>query len=287
MNTKHVKPLFIAAALLSANVAMAEGDTNLGTLWKVRETGVLTVGYRTSAVPFSFAANTGGEPQGFTIDMCKRAVEAIRAASGVQNMRVDYVNLERQDRLSRVVSGEADLECGVTTEREAREKHVGMSVPVFMTEVRLMVRPGSGISSLADVNGKRVTYTAGAVLEDLLKKRESEIGATSQHIPRKTDADSLNTVTSGQADAWLSTDAAVMDILAKTNRQNGEFGLACRPLSCDYFIIALRRDDAETKAIVDRAVLEAKQSGEAKALYAKWFQSPIQPYGYNLNYPHP
>lgn len=287
MKKTLLKTVGVLSALLLAGAVQAEGDTSLGTLWKVRETGVLTVGYRTSAVPFSFTPASGSEPAGFAIDLCKRAVEAIREASGLSDMEVEYVNLERQDRLSRVVSGEADLECGVTTYREARAKHVGMSEPYFQTEERLLVRPGSGISSLADLNGKRVAYTAGAISDETLGKRERDASLTIEHFLRKTDADSLNMVASGQADAWLSTDVAVMDLLAKANRQNGEFGLACKPVNCEQFVIAMRRDDAEIKAIVDKAIETFKQNGEARALYAKWFQSPIQPYGYNLNYPHP
>jgi len=47
----------------------------------------------------------------------------------------------------------------------------------------------------------------------------------------------------------------------------------------------MRRDDAPFKALVDKAIAALMASGEARALYDKWFTQPIPPKGMNLNWP--
>ena len=49
--------------------------------------------------------------------------------------------------------------------------------------------------------------------------------------------------------------------------------------------MALRKDDAAFKQVVDAAIAEAETSGVAAKLYQKWFQAPIPPKGLNLELP--
>jgi len=47
----------------------------------------------------------------------------------------------------------------------------------------------------------------------------------------------------------------------------------------------LPKDDPAFKALVDKSIARIETDGETKALYTKWFMSPIPPKGINLNYP--
>ena len=46
-----------------------------------------------------------------------------------------------------------------------------------------------------------------------------------------------------------------------------------------------RKDDPDFKKLVDDAVTRLQTSGQADALYRKWFESPIAPNQVNLHLP--
>ena len=115
MKCNWFKPL--AAGLLAAAAALAQAqdapELLTGTLLKARETGSLTLGYRESSVPFSYLS-ARGEPIGYSIDLCKLLVEAISEEVG-RTVAIKWVPVTSESRISAVVNGQVDLECGSTT----------------------------------------------------------------------------------------------------------------------------------------------------------------------------
>ena len=77
--------LLIAAAeiaVLPASGQQEESPTTLtGTLRKARESGAITIAYRTSSIPFSYLSSRG-EPIGYSIELCRKIVEAMSAIVG-------------------------------------------------------------------------------------------------------------------------------------------------------------------------------------------------------------
>ena len=63
--------------LCAAALAAQAGES--ATLRKIRESGVITIGYRESQLPFSYL-DGGQHPVGYTMDICERIVEAVSCA---------------------------------------------------------------------------------------------------------------------------------------------------------------------------------------------------------------
>ena len=80
-----------AAALLAALLAWSAGALAQeagdapaalsGTLAKARSSGAVTIAYRESSIPFSYL-NDRHEPIGYSIELCRRLVEAISGTVG-------------------------------------------------------------------------------------------------------------------------------------------------------------------------------------------------------------
>src|SRR5688572_8458056 len=120
---KPIRALAVAAVLLAAMPAAAQ------VLERIRETGVVRIGYRENAMPFS--AMTGAEPHGYSIDLCRAIVQDLSAAVGGKPLRIEYRRVTPQDRLDQVISGRIDLECGATTITEERGARVAFSPVIF------------------------------------------------------------------------------------------------------------------------------------------------------------
>ncbi|HET6922036.1 MAG TPA: transporter substrate-binding domain-containing protein, partial [Anaeromyxobacteraceae bacterium] len=57
------------------------------------------------------------------------------------------------------------------------------------------------------------------------------------------------------------------------------------PQSLEAYGCMMRTGDARFKRLVDATLARVMTSGEAEAIYRKWFHSPIPPRGLNLNFP--
>ena len=85
--------LFLAALL----PAMAHAQTTDKVLQRIRDTKKVTIAYRTDAKPFSF--EDGGQPAGYTVDLCKRIVVSLEQQLKVQPLTVKWVPATVQTRL--------------------------------------------------------------------------------------------------------------------------------------------------------------------------------------------
>ena len=72
--------------------------------------------------------------------------------------------------------------------------------------------------------------------------------------------------------------------LAKARRP-ADWVITGTPQSFEAYGCMMRKDDPGFKKVVDAALARAMTSGEAEAIYKKWFTQPIPPKGLNLNFP--
>src|SRR5262249_1401256 len=150
----------LAASWLFAGPALAQEDapvTLSGTLAKVRASGVVAVAHRDSSIPFSYMS-ARGEPIGYSIELCRKLVDAMGEAVG-KELGIKWVAITSDTRIDAIASGQADLECGSTTNNLERAKRVAFSPTIFVSGTKLMVKKGSPIQSFRDLKGKTVVVT--------------------------------------------------------------------------------------------------------------------------------
>ena len=78
-----------AACLLAGAFAPAKAEDLKGTLKKVKETGTFTIGHRDGSIPLSYLDDKF-QPVGFSIELCKHVVEAVKAKLGMSSLKVAY-----------------------------------------------------------------------------------------------------------------------------------------------------------------------------------------------------
>src|SRR5690242_467936 len=68
--------LVLAAVWTCGAVRAEEGEILTGTLKTIKDRGTILIGYRDSALPFSFL-NRAGQPIGFSLDLCHGIAEDV------------------------------------------------------------------------------------------------------------------------------------------------------------------------------------------------------------------
>lgn len=272
-----------AALVAAALAAPAFAQAPQGTLDKVKASGTINVAYRESSIPFSYlgAENT---PVGFGWEICGRIVNAVKAATGRADLKVQTQAVTSQNRIPLLVNGTIDIECGSTTNNSDRAKQVAFAVNYFYTGTRLLVKADSPVKSMDDLKGKKVVSTTGTTNFQVMRKVNLDKNLNFELLGAKDHAESALLVQQGRADAFGMDDILLYGLKASAQNPN-ELAVVGEALQVEPYAIMLRRDDPAFKKLVDDTVAGLMKSGEFETLYRKWFQSPIPPKGINLNAP--
>jgi len=267
------KSLWVAAALL-ATAAVAQAQTT-DTLKKIKETGSVTMGVRGSSGALSYTLGEG-KYVGYHVELCQRALEDIRKQLGLAKLDIKYQEVTSANRIPLVQNGTVDIECGSTTNNEARQKDVAFAHTAYVEEVRILTKTNSGIKSIADLNGKTVATTTGTTSVQLLRKNERATGVDFKEVFGKDHADSFLLLESGRADAFVM-DGQILAGLASKAKNPSEFHIVGEVLSVEPIAIMVRKDDPAFLAAVNKTLDGLMKSGEIAKIYDKWFMQPIPP----------
>ncbi len=279
MNTRHA----LLASLTLATLAAPALAQDTGTLKKVKESGSITLGIRESSDPLSYLDDKQ-QPVGYHIDICNRIVDAVKAKLKLPALKVAHQPVTSQNRIPLVGNGTVDLECGSTTNNEARQKQVAFAPTTFVTNVRMAVKKSSGITSLGQLGGKPVATTTGTTSVQLMRAHEKGKGIDFKEVYGKDHADSFLMLETDRAVAFVMDDNLLAGRIASA-KSPGDYAVVGEVLSIEPIAIMFRRDDPEFKKLVDETVTGLMKSGELEKLYARWFMSPIPPKNVNLNFP--
>ncbi|MDM0087417.1 MULTISPECIES: amino acid ABC transporter substrate-binding protein [unclassified Variovorax] len=274
-------PLAIAALAFSAVTANSAELT--GRLKTIQDRNFITVAYRESSVPFSYLGSNA-EPIGYAQEICGKVVDEIKKVVGRPNLEIRRQAVTSQNRIPLMQNGTIDLECGSTVNNPERQAQVSFSTTYFVVGAKFVALKSSNLHTLKDLKGKTVVATTGSNTVPRIRRIDRAEHLDLNLIQAKDFSDSMLTFTSGRAEAFFEDDINLVGQIAFTlNPAN--YTLSTDTLSKDPYAIMLPRGEAEFKAIADKTIEKLYASGEIKALYAKWFQSPIPPRGVNLNFP--
>ena len=273
----------LATGLLVELAAPAESQEFEGTLKKVRESGVITIGHRDSSLPLSYLDDKL-QPVGFSIELCKHVVEAVKAKLGLANLNVRYNPVTSATRIPLVANGTVDIECGSTANMTSRQKQVGFSYTFFVPQFKWITRTNSDIKSADDLRGKTVAVTAGTNTALFVNKMNNEEKLGMNIMQGKNHAESFLLVETGRAGAWMEDDILIAGFRANA-KNPADFKLLDKAYPSDPYALMLRRDDRQFKTLVDATLAELMRSGEFEKLYTRWFERPIPPRDINIQLP--
>jgi ABC-type amino acid transport substrate-binding protein len=275
----------LATALAWAAGAFAQADEPplelTGTLAKAKASGAVTIAYRESSVPFSYL-NARGEPIGYSIELCRKLVEAMSEAVG-QDLQLKWLPVTSESRMRAIAEGKADLECGSTTANRERERTVAFSPIIFVSGTKLMVKKGSPVRSFRDLRGKKVVVTAGTTNEQAMRELDRKFAIGMDIVVSRDHAESFAEVIAGRADAFATDDVLLYGLIARSpERANlqviGEF------LSYDPYGIMYRKGDPQLAKLVNDTFHDLSEDGEIERQYKRWFMRKL-PSGEAINLP--
>jgi glutamate/aspartate transport system substrate-binding protein len=265
--------LCVALAAFGQERLDADAGRLTGTLKKIRDSGVVTIGYRENSFPFSYLG-PGKTPLGYSIELCQAIVDEIGVELDGKLLQIRYRPVTPETRMQAVASGEVDLECGSTTNNTARQKEVAFSPIIFVSGTKLLVRRADRIRSVRDLRDKVVVVTAGTTNEQALRAYNDKQKLGLKLVTAPDHDASFKLLASKEADAFATDDVLLYGWIARTKSER-EYIVVGEYLSYDPYGIMFPRNDPQFAAVVDRTFRQLAESRELRWIYRRWFQRRV------------
>lgn len=245
------------AASLAVLLALAPfpASAEYNALERVKERGSLILGVDINNLPYSI---TEEQPPGFDFEIAKK----LAARLGVE-FKPFWVGSMHGSYGSRLARKQCDGLIGVPMgSLDGKNKGVAYTKPYYATGFVLAVRKGGKeVRGFDDLKGKTIGIESGAVIEGL-KGHVTKEYPSQETILAALDEGAIAAGYVGAVQAgW---------ILKKNPRLKVELLLDAPPLDHWNLAIAVRAEDKELKAALDRAIQEMLDKHEVEPILKKY-----------------
>jgi polar amino acid transport system substrate-binding protein len=210
----------------------------------------------------------GGGVEGFNVDL-------INAAGKRMGRKVEIFAAEFSGLIPAMQSGKIDFVGAPTTVTPERAKQLLFTEGYLNTYYAFVVAAGKpDLRSLGDLKGKTVASNKGSAYDKWLQDNAQKLGLKAAES-YGTNADAMQAVISGRADAGLTGNTVGAYAVLRSNKQ-----LKLVPLKVDQGLVwgaAFRKEDAALRNQVEEAIECMKMDGTVARFHEKWFGTKPEP----------
>jgi polar amino acid transport system substrate-binding protein len=268
LRTTRVRAAVAAAAVLALTLTACGSDSGSGgSEDKAKAAGItlvkpgkLTVCTHLPYKPFQY--KDGSDVVGFDVDLLNLVADDL-------GVKQDVVNIE----WAQVTSGAAfkakkcDMGMGAMTITPERQAAISITDPYMDATQVLMAKKDSGITSLADLRGKKL----GAQADTTGKKYADENAQANGYtvIPFNDLALQENNVKSGRVAAAINDNGVLYDFV----KDNPDMAVVAEFNTGEQYGFGALKDGSGPKLVgkFNELLTKAKSDGKYNEIYKKWF----------------
>ncbi|MCQ2595498.1 MAG: amino acid ABC transporter substrate-binding protein [Treponemataceae bacterium] len=264
------KLLTVAVLAMIAAAAFAGGkkDTADNSLAKVQEKGVFVLGLDDSFPPMGYR-NDANEIVGYDIDLAAEMCRRMGVKLEVQP--IDWAAKEQE-----LNTGKIDCIWNGFTMTPEREEALCFSKPYLDNAQVVVVRADSGISTLADLKGKKIGLQAGSSAADALDEAPAVKKAAKEVVEYKENLTAFMDLEAKGIDAVV-IDMVVGNYSIKTSGKN--FVVLKETLSSEKYGIGFRKNDVALRDEAQKTLEAMAADGTVAQISKKWFGADISVIG--------
>jgi polar amino acid transport system substrate-binding protein len=250
--------LVLAAAIVLALIGAGCGDDDDGGGGASNGGGgggTLTVG---SDIPYPpFEQGKAPNYTGFDVELVEALAEKIDRTAEFQDTSFDTIFRD-------LAQGKFEMVASATTITPEREENVDFTHPYYLSEQALLVKEGSDVKTVEDLEGLTVGVQQGTTGQEF---SEEETGA-SEVRPFPEGPDAVNALNAGTVDAVVIDLPVAEDAVSK---QGGVEISTSIPTDEQYGFVVAEGEEGLLGEL-NEALEEIKDDGTYAEIYEKWFK---------------
>lgn len=251
------KVFTIVLSLLLVGTFFAGASLAADTLADVKAKGVLVAGVKDSLPPFGYIDEKTRTIVGYDIDFLK----AIAKKLGV---KLEMKPVTSASRMPQLMEGNIDIIAATMTKNPERAKQIDFSYTYFFTGQKFLTKKGTA-NAVKDLDGKKIGTAKGSTSEQNAKKALPNSTILSfDDYPQAVLA-----LQQGKVAAVTTDESILAGQLAKLPK--GEYEIPKFRISDEPYGLGIRKGDTNFLKFVNDTLLEMEKSGEAKAIFERWF----------------
>lgn len=252
--TRRMAGAVMAFALLGAPVLADD-------LAKIRDAGQIAIAMSGVFPPFSFV-DEKNEVVGFDVDIGREIARRLEVEPKIVTTAWDGI-------IAGLVTGRYDTVIGSMGITEERQKAVAFVGPYYRSGLGLFVRKGSDLAGVDGLAGKTVGVTLGETSEQWAREKGGFDVRTYRGLPEM-----LLDLGAGRIDAAVADDVPVLVAI----KESAAPVVQVQDKSLPRFDIgiAIRRDNPELAAAMQKALDDMMADGSYKAISEKWIGADIR-----------
>jgi polar amino acid transport system substrate-binding protein len=244
---------FAAVALLLAAPLLAHADR----LADAKARGTLICATLTANEPLGFPDPNTRQIVGFDVDMCT-------ALAKEMGLKLEHRGVSVEARVPELALGRVDVVSGAFGYTKERAEQVDFTASDYQVPIKLIVPVASGLNSVNDLHGKKISAIKGSTLE---------------LFARRTLPDATVLTFQDAPAAFLALDQGKVQAMAQTmtggiryvNETGGKYKFAEGALAWEPTALGVKKGEPALLAAVNEALVKMEAAGTIDAIWNKWY----------------
>jgi len=258
------RSLMLVAVALTSSLAM--GMAQADQLADIKKKGQIVFGVLGTDEPNSFIDPKSRQLVGYEIDIATAVAKKI----GVKPV---FKQLAVAARIPELQQGRVDVLAASLTHNKEREAQIDFALTHFLTGSKVMVRKAGGVTTLAQLAGKKVLTVRGGTQETNMKKAVP----TANVVTFENNQQAFQALRQGKGVGYVNDEASLLADHAKLGPAGKDFIILPPSIGVEPIALGLRKGEKGLKTVVDQALRELEANGAAENLFKKWYGPGTRP----------
>ena len=252
---KKIILLLIFTIFIFCGCSKPQKEPVVNTLDDITKRGEVIIGIKTDTYPFGFK-DKNGKYTGYDIDLANMIGQEIFQKKG----KVKFVPVTASDRMMKLFSEDVDMIVATMSVTPTRLQIMDFSDPYYIAGQAVLVKKGSKIKGLRDLNGKKAIIVFGTSSESSLRAAVPRVSI----IGYKTYNEAVKALKQGKADAIVSDDTILIGLSLK----DANLVLLPKRYSREPYAVAFRKgqESEDLVRIVNNVINESVRNGTLQKL---------------------
>ena len=246
----------LSLALLSIAALTGTQAVAQSALDQIMKARTIKIAVPTDYPPYGFVG-PDMQPQGLDVDMARLIAKKL-------DVKAELVPVTSANRIPYLQTGKADLVISTLGKNAEREKVIDFTAAYAPFFQAVFAPKSMAVKSFADLSGKTVAVTRGAMEDQELAK----VAPADVQVKRFEDNNAtIAAFVAGQTQVLATSASVAGNMMQKNPSLNAEYKLL---LKDSPNFIGVAKGDDKLKAKVNEIIAQAKKAGELEAMSKKW-----------------